>query len=232
MSDQSTFYPNLNWEQFAICNDNRTDAFEDMCRDLFYCEYLNEVRNPHSDHNNPGVEVLPMLEPVRDDGLPQKYISFQAKYFETKIKDEQITASLKKAVEHFEGKLGRIYLFCNKVISKNSNRYIKYQDVLKDYGVELELVTDKDIFTLIRKNIRVANYFFQDRKRVATGATNLMDSTPVLSSVTDNLSENDQTATNPLLNKFVKYGIQKCKEAVYDLQFGILKKSWVYLVQR
>ena len=54
MIDQSTIYPNINWHQFAVINDNATDAFEDMCRDLFFCEYLHETRNPHSDHNNPG----------------------------------------------------------------------------------------------------------------------------------------------------------------------------------
>ena len=143
MSDQSTIYPNINWNQFAILNDDRTGYFEDMCRDLFYCEYLRETRNPHSDHNNPGVEVLPILEPVRDDGKPQKYISFQAKYFEHTISNAKIIDSLKKAVGHYNGQLGRIYLFCNKVISKDSDRFRKYQAVLKPAGIELELVTQK-----------------------------------------------------------------------------------------
>ena len=35
MMDQSTIYPNLSWQQFAVFNDNATDAFEDMCRDSF-----------------------------------------------------------------------------------------------------------------------------------------------------------------------------------------------------
>ena len=115
MMDQSTIYPNLSWQQFAVFNDNATDAFEDMCRDLFYCEYLHETRNPHSDHNNPGVEVRPILEPLRDDGQLQKYISFQAKYFESAISDSQISKSLKKAASYYNGQLGRIYLFCNNL---------------------------------------------------------------------------------------------------------------------
>ena len=113
MPDQSTLYPNLGWDLFAIFNDNITGSFEDMCRDLFYCEYLHENRNPHSDHNNPGVEVLPILEPKRDDGEPQKLISFQAKYFKRSINNNQIKESLKQAVKHYKGQLGRIYLFCN-----------------------------------------------------------------------------------------------------------------------
>lgn len=45
MTDQSTIYPNLSWSLFEINNDNKTDSFEDMCRDLFYCEYSEESRS-------------------------------------------------------------------------------------------------------------------------------------------------------------------------------------------
>ena len=70
MSDHPAIYPHLSWALFEIYNDNRTEAFEDMCRDLFICEYLKESKNPHSDHNNPGVEVVPknfiLMKPLRD----------------------------------------------------------------------------------------------------------------------------------------------------------------------
>ena len=57
MSEQHTIYPNISWAQFEMFNDNRTDAFEEMCKDLFICEYLKDNNNPHADHNNPGIEV-------------------------------------------------------------------------------------------------------------------------------------------------------------------------------
>ena len=42
MTNQSTIYPNLNWAQFEVCNDNKTDAFEEMCRDLFAHEFVDD----------------------------------------------------------------------------------------------------------------------------------------------------------------------------------------------
>ncbi|MBQ3795192.1 MAG: hypothetical protein II842_02725 [Butyrivibrio sp.] len=223
MLEQSNIYPNLNWNQFAVFNDNATDAFEDMCRDLFYCEYLHETRNPHSDHNNPGVEVQPILEPVRDDGEQQKLISFQAKYFKETVNDRQIIKSLKQTVGHYNGQLGRLYLFCNKVISKESDRFRKYEAILSPAQIELELVTDKDIFTLLRKNKRVADYYFQDRKRTVACANNLMVC-PMISCSVSEASRNEEPNTiNPLLQELVRDRLQKCKEAIMDLDFGKLK---------
>ena len=123
MNEQSTIYPNLSWAQFEMYNDNKTDAFEELCKDLFICEYLNDGKIPHADHNNPGVEVVPILEPPRYDGHPQRYISYQAKYFENSISDAQITHSMEEAVKHYAGKLDLIYLFCNKTISTGTARY-------------------------------------------------------------------------------------------------------------
>lgn len=75
-------YPNLSWSQFAVCNDNATGAFEDMVRRLFSSEFLGDSMVPHSDHNTPGVEVLPIFECSSYDGSKRRKISFQAKYFE------------------------------------------------------------------------------------------------------------------------------------------------------
>ena len=82
MSNQHIIYPNLSWAQFEMYNDNKTGAFEEMCKDLFICEYLKDSRIPHANHNNPGVEVVPIQEPPRDDGQPRRFISYQAKYFD------------------------------------------------------------------------------------------------------------------------------------------------------
>ena len=79
MADADKHYPNLTWPQFAMCNDDATGAFEDMSRRLFSQEFLGNGTVPHSDHNNPGVEVLPILEQPREDGSKQRKISFQAK---------------------------------------------------------------------------------------------------------------------------------------------------------
>lgn len=225
MTDQSTIYPNLSWSLFEINNDNKTDSFEDMCRDLFYCEYLHEKRNPHSDHNNPGVEVLPILEPVRDDGQPQKRISYQAKYFEKNISNSKIIDSLQQAVSHYNGELGRIYLFCNLTISRDSDRFKKFQAIVSPANIDLELITNKDIFTLLRKHKRVADYYFQDRKRTAASANILMGNAPVTTAVSDSVLATQQSIPNVLLQELIKDKIDKCRDAILDLKFGVLKSE-------
>lgn len=52
MSEQHTIYPNLSWAQFEMFNDNTTDAFEEMCKDLFICEYLKDSNNPHKEQDD------------------------------------------------------------------------------------------------------------------------------------------------------------------------------------
>lgn len=218
--DVINIYPNLTWAQFEVFNDNTTDDFEDMCRDLFACEYLHEKENPHSDHNNPGVEVVPVLEPPRMDGKPQRQISFQAKYFSSTINYSDIKDSLKKAVQYYRGRLDVIYLFCNRVISYSTKKYRELADILEPSGIELCLVTDKDIFALLRKYKRVAEYYFQDRKRSVPAAYDLIEQPIISTGITD-------TAVDPggqsLLHAFIKDRLDKCQKAILDLNFGELK---------
>ncbi len=99
-------YPNIIWPQFAVCNDDATTAFEDMCRRIFEAEFLKGQKIPHSDHNTPGVEVLPILEPPRNDGLSQKRISFQAKYVDqVSTAYSEFKKSAKQTVKHHKCKL-------------------------------------------------------------------------------------------------------------------------------
>lgn len=221
MSEEHIIYPNLSWAQFEMFNDDKTGSFEEMCKDLFICEYLKDSSNPHADHNNPGIEVIPVLEPIRADGQPQRRISYQAKYFEKNISDAQITHSLQEAVDHYTGELDAIYLFCNRVISTGTARYQKYVDVLSPANIELELVTNKDIFTLVRKYPRVANYFFQDRKRDLTGTNPLMGKVPFVSSVSDSTMSSDASAA--LIQGFLNDRLNRCKENICNLEFGKLK---------
>ena len=69
-------YLDITWPQFEVCNPNTQIAFENMCRQLFNNFFFDGKALFHSDPNNPGVEILPILH--KETG---KYISFQAKYF-------------------------------------------------------------------------------------------------------------------------------------------------------
>ena len=117
MVNSEKHYPNLTWSQFAVCNDDATGAFEDMARRLFSLEFLENATIPHSDHNTPGVEVLPILEPPHFDGSRRRKISFQAKYFENNISYSKIKESMNQAIKHYGGELDLIYLFCNKTLT-------------------------------------------------------------------------------------------------------------------
>lgn len=225
MSERYTEYPNLSWAQFEMFNDNTTEAFEEMCKDLFICEYLKESNNPHADHNNPGVEVLPILEPVRADGQSQRRISYQAKYFENSISDSQIIHSLKEAVKYYAGELDAIYLFCNKVISTGTERHKKYVKILSSANIELLLVTNKDIFALVRKYPRVANYFFQGRKRDIAGTNSLMGNVAFISSVSEAETVTTIDASSTLIHELLNETIRRCKENICNLEFGKLKSE-------
>lgn len=225
MIDQHKVYTNISWAQFEVFNDNRTEAFEEMCKDLFIWEYLKGSQNPHADHNTPGVEVVPILEPERDDGKPRRYISYQAKYFEKNISDAQITHSLEKAASHYAGKLDVIYLFCNKVISVNTKRYRKYERILDPVNIKLKLVTDKDIFALLRKYPQVADYYFQDRKRAVARVNSVMETITFPSIVSDAKPHSTFEITNGLFQELIDEKIRKCECAVKDLKFGKLKSE-------
>lgn len=52
-----------------------------MARRRFPLEFLGAGTLPHSDHNNLGVEVLPILETPHSGESKQRKISVQGKYF-------------------------------------------------------------------------------------------------------------------------------------------------------
>lgn len=66
---------NTAWSQFEVCNPDTQAAFENMCWFLFNAFFLDEKGLFHSDPNNPGIEIVPILH--EESG---QRISFQAKY--------------------------------------------------------------------------------------------------------------------------------------------------------
>lgn len=95
----------ITWQQFEICNSDKRNAFESMCRLLFKHTYLNNINTYHSNANNPGVEIEPVLT---ESG---KRISFQSKYFEKLDSScySQIQHSANSAIKYYSGKLDVIY---------------------------------------------------------------------------------------------------------------------------
>ena len=160
------YFSNVTWIQFDLCNDNQTEAFEDMCWELFHIVILKEADVPHSDHNNPGVEVYPILEPVREDGKPQRRVSFQAKYFRKNVSYKQIKESLIQAVSKYKNELDHIYLFCNQTLTKTTKGYKELEEIVTNAGMTMQPVSNKDILNLIKNHPDVAKYYFSQRKIV------------------------------------------------------------------
>ena len=79
---------NISWACFENCNANRQGAFENMCRLLFKHSFLAPDDILTINPNNPGIEI----EPVYSPRLNMR-ISYQAKYFDTRIGYSQISHS-------------------------------------------------------------------------------------------------------------------------------------------
>ena len=93
-------FPDITWPVFEVCNANKTKAFEDMTRKLFN-SYLAGNQTLVSDGINPGIEVLPVLEPEAKEDAQRRWISFQSKYFEKNTNYKDILDSAKQIVKLF-----------------------------------------------------------------------------------------------------------------------------------
>ena len=177
---------NITWPQFAICNDNCTKAFEDMCRRLFTAEFLKGEILPHSDSNNPGVEVLPVLEPEREDGQPRKRISFQCKYVDSAANAySEFQKSAKITAKIYQGNLDLVYLFCNKTLTTSTKAYQTIVNIHAAAGIETKPVSNDELLDMIAKHEDISEYFFQQRKISESNRFNM-----IIQSVVKPLAQN------------------------------------------
>ena len=120
----------INWNEFArYCQDGQDvhAKFEDLCRQLFEREFLSSNvihKHLHANPNNPGIEAEPIL-----DECTNKRIGFQAKYFSAAANYSDIKDSAEKTVENYRGDIDRVYLYCNKPLTRDSLR--ETEEILK-----------------------------------------------------------------------------------------------------
>lgn len=154
--NSTQFSHKVTWTQFESCNANKQEAFEQLCRWLFNDFFFSGKELLHSNPNNPGIEVIPVLHSASN-----KRISFQAKYFAT-IDYEQIKESARKAVKYYSGKLDVIYLYCNKDVTVTSQGYLSAINILKPAGIELVPITNQAILEQVMKNETICWHFFDE----------------------------------------------------------------------
>mgnify|MGYP001851984928 FL=1 len=222
-------YPNLTWAQFAMCNDDATGAFEDMARRLFSLEFLGDGIVPHSDHNNPGVEVLPIQEIPHSDGVKPRKISFQAKYFVGKVSYSKIKESMNQAIKYYGDELDLIYLFCNKTLTTTTKGYKDTKVLLEKAGIELYPISNKEVLDLVSKYKDIANYFFLPRRRLDDVQFNQIHAGIIVDTKDDKdctscpIRTNDQIIDPRLLQNLVQEKIQACKEFILEMQLDKLR---------
>lgn len=223
---------NTIWPQFAMCNDNPTKSFERMCRRLFKAVYLQGQGDLHVNPNLPGIEILPVLEPVHANGSKRKLISFQSKYLDQE-KDiySGFKESAKRTVEHFKGKLDRVYLFCNKTLSTENKAYKEIENIHKQAGIETVPVSNEELLDLIDEHPNIAETFFYPRLVVVPApfsetnlkgvSVNAVTGDIVISPAAFQL----KPVNSQLLQNLVSEKLKCCREHVYALEMEALKQE-------
>ena len=151
----------ITWEQFIATNTDSRGIrykFEDLCRQLFANEYIShnkKIKFLHCNPNNAGLETDPIF-----DETNQRWIGFQAKFFDNRPGYDQILHSAEKIVENYKGKVDHVILYCNKPLSIEAENYKRSQKLLEDNNISVELVTDDTILDQVRKYPYLANYYF------------------------------------------------------------------------
>jgi len=157
---KNMFFRLATWEKFTRSNDTRgvRFKFEDLCRQLFTNEFLSEnkkTRIVHCNPNNAGLES----DPVYDE-TNQRWIGYQAKFFDDRPGYDQILHSAEKTVEHYAGRVDHVFLYSNKQLSVNAGDYKKALDILANNNITLELITGDSILDQVRKYPYLASYYF------------------------------------------------------------------------
>lgn len=146
---------NLSWVQFEVNNLNKEIAFENMCRFIFKKRFVLNTEIIHSDPNHPGVEIKPVKSKTGES-----LISFQAKYFDSRIDYSKIKKSFEKIIEVYLGHIDKVILFCNKDITEASKSYQDIKRMMDNASIEIILLTGQSILDMIMEYPIILSVYF------------------------------------------------------------------------
>lgn len=218
----------LNWTQFESCNPDSQYAFERMCRLLFNHQFFDGKAIPHSNPNNPGIEILPILEVSSN-----KRISFQSKYLSTNDYT-QIRHSAIKTIEHYTGKLDTVYLYCNRDLTTTSVSYKEIEQLLGDKGIELILISNQTILDQVLLFPIIATYYFEHHPiNQQWFEENLQESLDALGTRHNNLfnvkTQTEESIDLFTLNKFglsnLNYKKEQAIEEINSMRNNIMNQN-------
>lgn len=218
-------HPSITWPVFEMCNENHTEAFEDMTRKLFNAHFAGN-QELISDGINPGIEVLPVLECEAKERNQRKRISFQSKYFGKKNSYSDIMDSAEQTVKHYLGKIDKVYLFCNNDLRVTCDGYKSAEKILSDAGIELVPITNKRVLDLVFQYPPIYNYYFRPRDIPDLGC----DSQPsftiaqIVAKLSSAPSSEEMPSLDPvLLENLIHEKLVTCKKYILNLELDQLK---------
>ncbi|WP_156286358.1 NACHT domain-containing protein [Oceanivirga salmonicida] len=132
----------ITWDDFKF--DDKPKAFEQLCRLLFRRSYFEDKILLYNKVNHPGIEI----EPVKNS--KGEFISFQAKFFESSNTSNyyvQIDLSVDKVIKYYKGKLDILYLYTNKSLNTERNKYKEIEKKLEENSIKLVLIQDEEIIS-------------------------------------------------------------------------------------
>ncbi|MFA6867133.1 MAG: hypothetical protein WCR54_06405 [Clostridia bacterium] len=133
----------ISWKDFNFTNQkDPEDAFENMCRIFFNYYFFDNKANFKCCHNNPGIEI----EPILCNG---KRISFQAKHFAKTNNYQDIYDSAKTTISNYKGQVDVIYLMCNNDLSPNAEKYKETINLFKENNIIVERFCNNGILDVI-----------------------------------------------------------------------------------
>lgn len=144
----------ITWECFAACNPDKRTSFENMCRFLFKKTLCNNDVLDHSNPNNPGIEIEPVV------GKDGKRISFQSKFFDNATDYTQIHHSAEMTVKYYSGLVDIVYLYSNKDVNTNQGTYTNTVSLLQQHSIEIKPITSQTLLDQIIDVPEIAIAYF------------------------------------------------------------------------
>ena len=144
----------ITWEGFVACNPDKRTSFENMCRLLFKKTLCNNDVLDHSNPNNPGIEIEPVV------GKDGKRISFQSKFFDYKTDYTQIHHSAETTVKYYSGLVDIVYLYCNTEVNTNQGTYTNTVSLLQQHSIEIRTITNQTLLDQIIDIPEIAMAYF------------------------------------------------------------------------
>lgn len=150
----------INWYKFKVKNEDYRKAFEELSYFLF-CRKFKRNAGIFRHKNQIGIET----EPIQEN---RKLIGFQAKYFDSKIKGENIIDSITKAKEK-NPKLNKIIFYINQEFSESTKKGKKDSELKenieshsKQQKVHIEWVVPSNFELILTQpsNLDLAQLYF------------------------------------------------------------------------